>query len=158
MAAGSEKAANCNDCHGNHDIYPARDERSRVNHWKVPGTCGQCHQEIAREFNESVHGAAVKAGVRDAPVCIDCHGEHLIVDPRSLASPLSAASWHFYLVIFDPMVYPMDTAWLDGKISADHYRHTRPAYYRELRRAGLLETPGESEESDTYPEPVQGDD
>jgi formate dehydrogenase gamma subunit len=481
VAAGSEKAANCNDCHGNHDIYPARDERSRVNHWKVPGTCGHCHQEIAREFNESVHGAAVKAGVRDAPVCIDCHGEHLIVDPRSLASPLSAANvsvetcgrchsnasiarrydlpvdrvpsyadsyhglalrggkltaancaschgvhailrssdprstvnaanlartcgqchkgviearfligpihvqtnagpnhpvvqwirwtywvlipvtlgfmllhnlldllsklirrrprqesgevvlrmnlwfriahwgimasfptlvvtgfalkypdswwskplllweanagvrgglhrtaaivmllatlfhfihlawkkrdrsllsamiptikdatdmldvfrynlglskhepkfakfnyaekmeywaflwgtvvmglsgfllwfnnfslrrfpkwvtdaatavhwyeallatfsiliWHFYLVIFDPMVYPMDTAWLDGKISADHYRHTRPAYYRELRRAGLLETPDESEESDTYPAPVQGDD
>src|SRR6201993_3508752 len=92
IAAGSEKAANCNDCHGNHDIYPARDERSRVNHWKVPGTCGQRHQEIAREFNESVHGAAVKAGVRDAPVCIDCHGEHLIVDPRSLASPLSAAN------------------------------------------------------------------
>lgn len=52
----------------------------------------------------------------------------------------------------------MDTAWLDGKISADHYRHTRAAYYRELRRAGLLETPDESEESDTYPEPVQGDD
>lgn len=66
--------------------------------------------------------------------------------------------WHFYLVIFDPVVYPMDTAWLDGKISADHYRHTRPAYYRELRRGGLLETPDESEESDTYPEPVQGDD
>lgn len=92
VAAGSEKAANCNDCHGNHDIYPARDERSRVNHWKVPGTCGQCHQEIAREFNESVHGVAVKAGVRDAPVRIDCHGEQLIVDPRSLASPLSAAN------------------------------------------------------------------
>jgi len=481
VASGSEKAADCNSCHGIHDIYPARDARSRVNHWNVPGTCGQCHQEIGREFNESVHGVAAKAGVRDAPVCIDCHGEHLIVDPRSLASPLSAANvsaetcgrchsnasiarrydlpadrvpsyadsyhglalrggkltaancaschgvhailrssdprstvsaanlaktcgqchkgvvqarfmigpihvqtnagpnhpvvkwirwtywvlipatlgfmllhnlldllgklirrrprqesgevvlrmnlwfriahwgimasfptlvvtgfalkypdswwakplllweanagvrgglhrtaaivmllatffhfihlawkkrdrsllsaiiptikdatdmldvfrynlglskhepkfakfnyaekmeywaflwgtvvmglsgfllwfnnfslrhfpkwvtdaatavhwyeallatfsiliWHFYLVIFDPMVYPMDTAWLDGKISADHYRHTRPAYYRELRRAGLLETPDESEESATYPEPVQGDD
>jgi len=32
-------------------------------------------------------------------------------------------------VIFDPAVYPMDTAWIDGKIPADHYRHTRPGYY-----------------------------
>jgi cytochrome b subunit of formate dehydrogenase len=92
VASGSEKAADCSSCHGNHDIYPARDARSRVNHWKVPGTCAQCHQEIARQFGESVHGVAVKAGVRDAPVCTDCHGEHLIVEPSSAASPLSAAN------------------------------------------------------------------
>jgi hypothetical protein len=41
-------------------------------------------------------------------------------------------------VIFDPMVYPMDTAWLDGTIPPDHYRHTRPAYYRELLRKVLV--------------------
>jgi cytochrome b subunit of formate dehydrogenase len=92
VAAGNEKAADCNSCHGNHNIYPARDERSRVNHWKVPETCGQCHQEIARQFNESVHGKAVKAGVRDAPVCVDCHGEHLIMNPSNPASPLNAAN------------------------------------------------------------------
>ncbi len=83
-------AATCSSCHGSHDIYPATDERSKVNHWKVPGTCAQCHKEIAREFNESVHGEAVNAGVRDAPVCIDCHGEHLIMDPKSSGSPLNA--------------------------------------------------------------------
>jgi hypothetical protein len=37
-----------------------------------------------------VHGEAVKNGVRDAPVCIDCHGEHLIMDPKSAGSPLNA--------------------------------------------------------------------
>jgi|CZKY01.1.fsa_nt_gi cytochrome b subunit of formate dehydrogenase len=89
VALGKD-AATCSSCHGSHDIYPATDERSRVNHWKVPETCAQCHKEIAREFNESVHGEAVKSGVRDAPVCIDCHGEHLIVDPKSPASPLNA--------------------------------------------------------------------
>jgi cytochrome b subunit of formate dehydrogenase len=89
VALGKD-AATCSSCHGSHDIYPATDAQSRVNHWKVPGTCAQCHQEIARQFNESVHGEAVKAGVRDAPVCIDCHGEHLIMDPSNPASPLSA--------------------------------------------------------------------
>jgi formate dehydrogenase gamma subunit len=92
VASGNEKAADCSSCHGSHDIYPARDARSNVNHWKVPETCGQCHKEIARQFNESVHGEAVKAGVRDAPVCTDCHGEHLIMNPSNPTSPLSAAN------------------------------------------------------------------
>jgi formate dehydrogenase gamma subunit len=92
VAAGNEKAADCNNCHGNHDNYPARDERSRVNHWKVSQTCGECHQEIARTYGESVHGTAVKAGVRDAPSCVDCHGEHLILDPKNPASPVNAAN------------------------------------------------------------------
>ena len=37
----------------------------------------------------------------------------------------------------------MDTAWIDGKVPADHYRHSRPAYYRALERAGLVELPTE---------------
>ncbi len=89
VAAG-KAAATCSSCHGSHDIYPATDQRSKVNHWKVPETCAQCHKEIAREFNESVHGEAVKNGARDAPVCIDCHGEHLIMDPKNPNSPLNA--------------------------------------------------------------------
>jgi len=56
------------------------------------------------------------------------------------------------------MVYPMDTAWLDGKISVDHYRHTRPAYYRELSRAGLLETPDDFEGAEASPQPARGHD
>ena len=92
IAAGSEKAADCNSCHGNHNIYPARDERSRVNHWKVSQTCGECHSEIVKVYNESVHGDALKAGVKDAPACVDCHGEHLILDPNNPASPVYAAN------------------------------------------------------------------
>jgi len=61
-----------------------------------------------------------------------------------LLATFSILLWHFYLVIFDPLVYPMDTAWLDGKISADHYRHTRPEYLRTLERAGLVEPKSQS--------------
>jgi len=92
VASGNEQAADCSSCHGTHNILPARDPNSRVNHWKVPETCAQCHKEIARQFNESVHGEAVTAGARDAPVCTDCHGEHLILDPGNPASPLNAAN------------------------------------------------------------------
>jgi hypothetical protein len=47
------------------------------------------------------------------------------------------------MVIFDPLVYPMDTAWLNGKVPADHYRHSRPAYLRALQRAHQVEYPDE---------------
>jgi hypothetical protein len=34
----------------------------------------------------------------------------------------------------------MDTAWLNGKISVDHYRHTRPAYLRTLQQANAVDS------------------
>ncbi|HYW66722.1 MAG TPA: cytochrome b/b6 domain-containing protein, partial [Candidatus Dormibacteraeota bacterium] len=75
---------------------------------------------------------------------------------EALLATFSILIWHFYLVIFDPAVYPMDTAWLNGKIPADHYRHTRPGYYRELGRAGLLETPEEKDSGESQQETADG--
>jgi hypothetical protein len=40
----------------------------------------------------------------------------------------------------------MDTAWIDGKVPADHYRHSRPEYYRALERAHMIEEPSEPSE------------
>jgi len=91
VLAGKD-AATCSDCHGSHGIQPAWEAQSKVSHWNVVGTCAQCHKEIARQFNESVHGAALKTGARDAPDCTNCHGEHLILDPKNPASALSAAN------------------------------------------------------------------
>jgi cytochrome b subunit of formate dehydrogenase len=58
---------------------------------------------------------------------------------EALLATFSILLWHFYLVIFDPMVYPMDLAWLNGKVPAEHYRHTRPAYLRALQQAEALD-------------------
>ena len=85
-------AATCADCHGSHGILPAWEAQSKVSHWNVVGTCAQCHKEIAREFDESVHGVALKTGVRDVPDCTNCHGEHLILAPKNPASALNAAN------------------------------------------------------------------
>jgi formate dehydrogenase gamma subunit len=91
VANGNENAATCSDCHGSHAIFPARDSRSKINHWNIPATCGQCHTEIAKTYLESVHGQAMKASVSDAPVCTDCHGEHLILGPKQPGSLVNAA-------------------------------------------------------------------
>ena len=88
---GDGAAATCSDCHGSHGILPSQDARSKVNHFNIPATCGQCHTDIAKTYLESVHGQAMKNGVSGAPVCIDCHGEHLILAPKESASLVNAS-------------------------------------------------------------------
>jgi hypothetical protein len=34
---------------------------------------------------------------------------------EAVLASLAILVWHFYFVIFDPMVYPMDTAWITGR-------------------------------------------
>jgi formate dehydrogenase gamma subunit len=87
---GDGAAASCSDCHGSHGIFPPRDARSKTNHWNIPATCGHCHADIAKIYGESVHGQAMKDGVSAAPVCSDCHGEHLILGPKEQASLVNA--------------------------------------------------------------------
>jgi cytochrome b subunit of formate dehydrogenase len=88
---GDGAAATCSDCHGSHGILPSQDVHSKVNHFNIPATCGECHAEIAKTYLASVHGQAVKAGEQGAPVCSDCHGEHLILRPREQESLVNAA-------------------------------------------------------------------
>ena len=95
VAAGNEAAPSCSDCHGNHEILPGRDPRSKINHWNVPNTCGACHTAIKKTYEQSVHGQAVAQGARGAPVCTDCHGEHTILapgEPQSLVNPARVSS------------------------------------------------------------------
>jgi formate dehydrogenase gamma subunit len=88
---GDGAAATCSDCHGSHGILPSQDARSKVNHFNIPATCGQCHVDIAKTYLQSVHGTAMKAGEVSAPVCSDCHGEHLILGPKEQGSLVNAA-------------------------------------------------------------------
>jgi cytochrome b subunit of formate dehydrogenase len=95
VAGGNDHAATCSDCHGSHAIFEARDPRSKVNHWNVPATCGTCHSEIAKTYTASVHGQAVANGATDAPICTDCHGEHVILRPSQAESPVNPARLSF---------------------------------------------------------------
>jgi cytochrome b subunit of formate dehydrogenase len=88
---GNEAAATCSDCHGSHNILPSQDARSKINHFNIPATCGTCHSDISKTYLASVHGQAMKAGEQGAPVCIDCHGEHLILAPKEQGSLVNAS-------------------------------------------------------------------
>ena len=92
VAAGSDKAAVCTDCHGQHDILSAGDPKSPINKFNVPVTCAKCHQNIKQEYVQSIHGQAIARGNWQAPVCTDCHGIHTIKGPKDANSSVASAN------------------------------------------------------------------
>jgi cytochrome b subunit of formate dehydrogenase len=89
VAAGNLKAAVCSDCHGSHEIQPGREMTSNTSKRSIPQTCGKCHKDVLADYSVSVHGEAVAKGILEAPSCVDCHGEHGIVETKSPDSPVS---------------------------------------------------------------------
>jgi cytochrome b subunit of formate dehydrogenase len=90
LLRGNAKAANCVNCHGNHEMNKSIVSSSLVNKMHIPETCAQCHAGIAKDYSGSIHAEAVKKGNKDAPVCTDCHGEHNILKHNDPNSPVAA--------------------------------------------------------------------
>lgn len=79
-------SAVCPDCHGNHAILPGDQPKSATHRQNIPTLCGKCHSGILEQYERSVHGKGMRAGIAESPVCTDCHGEHTITkitDPSS---------------------------------------------------------------------------
>jgi formate dehydrogenase gamma subunit len=92
VAQGNQSAPSCSDCHGSHGILTPQDSHSKISSWNIPNTCGACHTEIRNTYLASVHGQAMLHGSSGAPVCTDCHGEHVILPPSNPASTVSPAN------------------------------------------------------------------
>jgi len=82
----------CFDCHGNHDVQSPRFEpyrskfRESVNSGKV---CAKCHKKRYKSWNDYYHGRAFKNGAKDAPVCWDCHNNHLVLKAKNHESSVN---------------------------------------------------------------------
>jgi len=50
-------------------------------------TCGQCHEDHAADYQNSIHASLVAEGIINAPVCSDCHSAHSI-QPRTDFEPV----------------------------------------------------------------------
>lgn len=83
------KAAGCTDCHPVHEMRYGSDPASKTFKPNVPKLCGTCHQEIAKEYEASVHGTALAHGKMGAPACTDCHSEHSIAKPTDADSTVA---------------------------------------------------------------------
>lgn len=88
--AGLSTSATCVTCHGAHEVKQPEDPLSPVSRRHLPETCGHCHSGILRDYDEGVHGQAFAEGVREVPVCTDCHGEHDIRSPLDRQSKVYA--------------------------------------------------------------------
>jgi formate dehydrogenase gamma subunit len=83
------RPATCADCHRAHLVLRASDSESLINPFRIPDTCGACHDTEAADYTSSVHGVAFGRGVSAAPNCTDCHGIHSIkMVHQEEASPL----------------------------------------------------------------------
>jgi cytochrome b subunit of formate dehydrogenase len=69
---------------------------------------------------------------------------------EAVLATLAIVVWHFYQVIFDPDVYPMNWAWYDGRMSIEHYVDEHGADTETV--AAAIETAGEGGGEDA-PEP-----
>ena len=91
LARGQADSPACSDCHDGHTVVPPSSPESPLHFSRLAQTCGGCHEQVAKDVAESVHGKALAAGHRDAPTCTDCHSEHKIVALKS-SSPLKISA------------------------------------------------------------------
>lgn len=87
-------AATCVDCHGAHDILKRTEPESKTARLNLSNTCGQCHPEVAKSFELSVHAEGIRKGWEESPTCAGCHNSHLVLStdsPEALTSKLKLA-------------------------------------------------------------------
>ncbi|UCE26527.1 MAG: cytochrome c3 family protein [Candidatus Coatesbacteria bacterium] len=108
--------AGCTDCHGTHNELPSWVPDSSTNFMNVAAACGRCHEEERELYSISVHGLAVAAGLKDSPVCTDCHGDHnvtAIADPgfygdKRTRTVAICSSCHYALALSTKFGIPND--------------------------------------------------
>ncbi len=74
----------CSNCHGyvvNH-LENHKDKEDAI----PKADCYLCHNKIADEHKESIHGISIASGMFEAAHCWDCHGSHKIVKISSSES------------------------------------------------------------------------
>jgi len=67
---------------------------------------------------------------------------------EAILATLAILVWHFYFVIFDPHVYPLNWAWLDGKVTPHHYKEEHGLDHETLALSGHVEEPAPDQDED----------
>ena len=81
------EGVSCSDCHGGNSEAPGKNAahggkggalkmQNAVNFRNIPGTCGQCHDDILDSYRKSNHFKHLKARGQEkqGPNCVTCHG------------------------------------------------------------------------------------
>jgi cytochrome b subunit of formate dehydrogenase len=65
---------------------------------------------------------------------------------EAILASLAILVWHFYFVIFDPDVYPINWAWMDGKVTPHHYKEEHGLDHEALAQSGQEPQPEPDED------------
>jgi len=70
---------------------------------------------------------------------------------EAVLATLAIIVWHFYQVIFDPDVYPVNFAFIDGRVSEELYKEEHELAFEEMNEQTRSEesTPNPDEPPDT---------
>jgi cytochrome b subunit of formate dehydrogenase len=60
---------------------------------------------------------------------------HTVHFYEAILATLSIFVWHFYFVIFNPDIYPMNLSWLTGYLSAEEMESEHPAELERIQKA-----------------------
>ena len=89
-----------------------------------------------------VVGAMVPGWIVDVAVAIHFY--------EAILATLAIIVWHFYMVIFDPDTYPINWAFLDGKMSMEHYRDEHGLDSETIKQYTVSETETKHEKVGTH--------
>ncbi|MGB7197291.1 MAG: hypothetical protein WBG23_03235, partial [Acidobacteriaceae bacterium] len=67
---------------------------------------------------------------------------------EAILAALAIVVWHFYQVLFDPDTYPVEWAFWDGKMDADHYREEHELDTETLAEAEAAEASADTKTPD----------
>jgi predicted CXXCH cytochrome family protein len=82
----------CTDCHSKYDQdHPSGKTFDSRRAYTIGAyeICKKCHFDTYTRTLESVHYDLLKAGVKTAPICTDCHGSHNIQNPHAKRAMMS---------------------------------------------------------------------
>ncbi len=86
LESGLTVTATCTNCHSPHKELPRSDPESTISKQNIAATCGQCHDGIYEQHQQSVHAAEGNPdydtrrmrGMPELPQCDDCHPAHTV--------------------------------------------------------------------------------
>jgi len=85
--SGSKHAGTaCAQCHA--DVTPALSRACETS--SSPVDCAVCHADPVEQYSLGTHGKLATQGDPEAPVCLDCHSKHAMLDNLNPTSPTYA--------------------------------------------------------------------
>ncbi len=96
-------ALQCVDCHLDYKFPHPVDTSQTLREFRLEryATCRTCHEDQYTRSQDSVHGAALRAGQQGAAVCVDCHGSHDIQSPNTPRARISTTCGNCHKTIFN---------------------------------------------------------